>query len=175
MTTQRYSSVFSRRNFLNCKNPWSWKWWSQKPITIKNWNFSRSVIMKIDTHIFFLPKNYHKLHLLINNHICNQNWSIKCLILSESSYNKVHMYISYGHVDTVKLKNLAKYQASNKKIYIMRYYVKKIPSIFDTSPVVSIWLEMSIDWHTTSQGLKKKCVHFLRGMKDQPLVRPHCL
>ena len=35
--------------------------------------------------------------------------------------------------------------------------------MFDTSPVVSIWLEMSINWHTKSQGPKKqdwKSVHF---------------
>ena len=36
-------------------------------------------------------------------------------------------------------------------------------SMFDTSPDVSIWLEMSINWHTKSQGPKKKCTHFSRG------------
>ena len=36
-------------------------------------------------------------------------------------------------------------------------------STFDTSPVDSIWLEMSINWHTKSQGPKKKCIHFSRG------------
>ena len=34
--------------------------------------------------------------------------------------------------------------------------------MFDISPVVSIWLEMSINWHTKSQGPKKKCI-FLGG------------
>ena len=50
-----------------------------------------------------------------------------------------------------------------KKIYIMLYYIKKNLSMFDTSPVVSIWLKMSINWHTKSQGPKKKCTHFSRG------------
>ena len=40
---------------------------------------------------------------------------------------------------------------------------KKILLMFDTSPVVSIWLEMSINWHTKSQGPKTKCVHFSKG------------
>ena len=40
---------------------------------------------------------------------------------------------------------------------------KKILLMFDTSPVVSIWLEMSINWHTNSQGAKKKCAYFSRG------------
>ena len=35
--------------------------------------------------------------------------------------------------------------------------------MFDTAPVVSICLEMSINWHTKSQGPKKKCIHFSRG------------
>ena len=35
--------------------------------------------------------------------------------------------------------------------------------MLDTSPVVSIWLEMSINWHTKSQGPKKKCDNFSRG------------
>ena len=35
--------------------------------------------------------------------------------------------------------------------------------MFDSSPVVSIWLEMYINWHTKSQGPKKKCIHFFRG------------
>ena len=36
-------------------------------------------------------------------------------------------------------------------------------STFDTSPVESIWLEMSRNWHTKSQGPKKKCTNFFRG------------
>ena len=30
----------------------------------------------------------------------------------------------------------------------------------DTSPFDSIWLEISLSWHTKSQGPKKKCTHF---------------
>ena len=36
-------------------------------------------------------------------------------------------------------------------------------STLDTSPVDSIWLEMAINWHTKSQGPKKKCAHFSWG------------
>ena len=35
--------------------------------------------------------------------------------------------------------------------------------MLDTSPVVSIWLEMSINWHTKSQGPKKKLIYSSRG------------
>ena len=34
--------------------------------------------------------------------------------------------------------------------------------MFATSPVASIWLEMSINWYTKSQGPKKKWIHFSR-------------
>ena len=34
---------------------------------------------------------------------------------------------------------------------------------FQTSPFSSIWLEISINWHTNSQGPKKNCVRFSRG------------
>ena len=59
---------------------------------------------------------------------------------------------STGEVSNVEQKNLY-----NALLY------KKILSIFDTSPVYSIWLEISINWHTKSQGPMKKCVHFSRG------------
>ena len=34
---------------------------------------------------------------------------------------------------------------------------------FDTSPFCSIWLEISTNWHTKSQGPKKKWVNFTKG------------
>ena len=33
----------------------------------------------------------------------------------------------------------------------------------NSSDVGSIWLEISINWHTKSQGPKKKCIHFSSG------------
>ena len=48
-----------------------------------------------------------------------------------------------GEVSSVEQKNLY-----NALLY------KKILSMFDTSPVVSIWLEMSTNWHTKSKGPK---------------------
>ena len=36
-------------------------------------------------------------------------------------------------------------------------------STFETSPFGSIWLEISINWHTKSQGPEKKCICFTRG------------
>ena len=72
---------------------------------------------------------------------------------------------STGEVSNVVQKNLY-----NALLY------EKILSMFDTSPVGSIWLEMSINWYTKSQGPKKKCFHFSSGrIMDQPLARPHCL
>ena len=41
-----------------------------------------------------------------------------------------------------------------KSLYNALLY-KKILSMFDTSPVGSIWLEISINWHTKSKGPKK--------------------
>ena len=38
--------------------------------------------------------------------------------------------------------------------------------MFDTSPVISMWLEMSMGWHTKSQGPKKKCIHFAKRRID---------
>ena len=66
---------------------------------------------------------------------------------------------STGEVSNVEQKNLY-----NGLLY------KKILSMFDTSPVVSIWLEMSINWHTKSQGPKTKCVNFSKGRIDPYLA-----
>ena len=45
--------------------------------------------------------------------------------------------------------------------------MKRMISMFDTSPFVSIWLErkgLGKYWHNKiSQGPKKKCIHFSRG------------
>ena len=38
--------------------------------------------------------------------------------------------------------------------------------MFTTSPVGSIWLEMSINWHTTSQGPKKKSIQITKRRID---------
>ena len=38
--------------------------------------------------------------------------------------------------------------------------------MFATSPVGSIWLEMSINWYTTSQGPKKKCIKITKRRID---------
>ena len=38
--------------------------------------------------------------------------------------------------------------------------------MFATSPVGSIWLEMSINWHTTSQGPKKKSIQITKRRID---------
>ena len=59
---------------------------------------------------------------------------------------------STGEVSNVEQKNLY-----NSPLY------KKFLSMFDSLPVVSIWLEMSINWRTKSQGPKKKCTDFFRG------------
>ena len=43
--------------------------------------------------------------------------------------------------------------------YIIGHYIN-FCSMFDTSPVGSIWLKISKNWHTKS--LRKKCTHFTR-------------
>ena len=50
--------------------------------------------------------------------------------------------------------------------YIIPYYIKRFCSRLKTSPFDSIWLEISTNWHTTSQGPTKKCIHFTRGRID---------
>ena len=42
----------------------------------------------------------------------------------------------------------------SEKSFLMEY-----PK-FQTSPFSSIWLEISKNWHTKSQGPKNKCTHF---------------
>ena len=59
---------------------------------------------------------------------------------------------------------MAKSQISERKIYLIHYYTKILFSKFGTSPFCSIWLEISTNWHTKSQGHKKKCIHFTKGM-----------
>ena len=74
-------------------------------------------------------------------------WLLVCQFIDISNQME-----STGEVSNVEQKNLY-----NGLLY------KKILLMFDTSPVVSIWLKMSINWHTKSQGPKKKCTHFSRG------------
>ena len=56
-----------------------------------------------------------------------------------------------------------------QKILYNRLLYKKFLSMFDISPVGSIWLEISINWHTKSQGPKKKCTYFTPVL-PRPLV-----
>ena len=55
---------------------------------------------------------------------------------------------STGEVTNVEQKNLCNSVLHNF------FYPK-----FDILPFDSIWLEISIDWHTKSQRPKKKCTH----------------
>ena len=50
-----------------------------------------------------------------------------------------------------------------QKIYLILCYMKFLFSKFDISPFDSIWLEISINWYTKSQGPMKKCNHFTKG------------
>ena len=68
-------------------------------------------------------------------------WLLVCQFIAISNQME-----STGEVSNVEQKNLY-----NGLLH------KKILLMFDTSPVVSIWLKMSINWHTKSQGPKKKC------------------
>ena len=58
---------------------------------------------------------------------------------------------------TGEVSNIKRIFLCNRPLY------KFFCSTLDTSPVDSIWLEMAINWHTKSQGPKKKCAHFSWG------------
>ena len=57
---------------------------------------------------------------------------------------------------------MAKHQTLKTKISYNRVLNKFLFSKFATSPFNSIWLKISMNWHTKSQGPKKKCAHFTR-------------
>ena len=40
-------------------------------------------------------------------------------------------------------------------------------SKFETTPFTPIWLEISINWYTKSQGPKKKCTHGTHFKKER--------
>ena len=52
-----------------------------------------------------------------------------------------------------------------KNLYNVALY-KKILSMLVTSPFDSIWLEISTNWHTTSQGPKKKSIQITKERTD---------
>ena len=58
---------------------------------------------------------------------------------------------------------MAKYLTLKTKISYNRILNKFLFSKFPTSPFNSIWLEISIDFHTKSQGPMNKCSHFTKG------------
>ena len=64
---------------------------------------------------------------------------------------------------TIKWSQMAKYQTLKTKISYNRVLNKFLFSKFATSPFNSIWLKISMNWHTKSQGPKKKCANFSRG------------
>ena len=71
-------------------------------------------------------------------------WLLVCQFMEISNQME-----SNGEVSNFEMKNLCNSVLHNF------FYPK-----FDTSPFDSIWLEISIDWYTKSQGPKKKCTHF---------------
>ena len=72
-------------------------------------------------------------------------WLLVCQFMEISNQME-----SNGEVSNFEMKNLCNSVLHNF------FYPK-----FDTSPFDSIWLEISIDWHTKSQGPKKKFTHFI--------------
>ena len=49
---------------------------------------------------------------------------------------------------------------------VIAYNITFFNPKFDASPFDSIWLEISIDWYTKSQGPKKKSIHLTIGRID---------
>ena len=60
--------------------------------------------------------------------------------------------------------NWQSFKLWTKNLYNALLY-KKIFSKFETPLVNSNWLEIFINWHTKSQGPKKKCTCFTRGRR----------
>ena len=58
---------------------------------------------------------------------------------------------------------MATFQTLEKTIYVIAYLIKKLFSMFEMWPFTSIWLEISINWYTKSQGPKNKCINFTKG------------
>ena len=69
---------------------------------------------------------------------------------------------------------MAKSQTLKTKIYLIPCYMKFLFSKFDTSPFNSIWLEISMNWHTESQRPMKKCSHFTKGRIHSCLAHTAC-
>ena len=61
---------------------------------------------------------------------------------------------------------MAKFWALNNFFYLIPYYIKWFFSTLKTSPFDSIWLEISTNWHNTSQGPKKKSIKITKGRID---------
>ena len=77
---------------------------------------------------------------------------LRSLDLSEPIYRNFHL--NGAKWPSLKLwKNI---------LYIIGYYIIFYTK-FETWPFTSIWLEISIKWHTKRQGLKKKCTRFTKG------------
>ena len=67
---------------------------------------------------------------------------------------------------------MATFQTLEKTIYVIAYLIKKLFSKFEMWPFTSIWLEISVNWHTTSQGPKKKCTLFQEGESTTAPPKP---
>ena len=74
-------------------------------------------------------------------------WLLVCQFIEISNQMEVN-----GEVTNFGWKNLF-----NTLLY------KNFFSKFETWPFTSIWLEISINWYTKSQGPKKNCTHFTKG------------
>ena len=70
--------------------------------------------------------------------------------------------------------NRVKWQSTlSKKCLFNTYYINIFLSKFETSPFTSIWLEISTNWYTKSQGPNKKIYPFYKR-EDSLFPRWHC-
>ena len=114
---------------------------------IKDWTLHRAIEVKVPWLRAVPARQEWILPLKKWVHFFLGPWLLVCQFTDISNQME-----STGEVSNVEQKNLY-----NGPLY------KKILSMFDSSPVVSFWLKMSINWHTKSQGPKKKCTNFFRG------------
>ena len=84
------------------------------------------------------------------------------------------LYIGNNQLSYNKILALKSCKLSQNTSSIVGFYVKlsntifnkKLCSRFETAPFDFIWLEISTNWHTSSQGPKKKSIQITKGRID---------
>ena len=112
---------------------------------IKDWTLHRAIEVKVPWLRAVPARQEWILPLKKLVHFFLGPWLLVCQFIDISNQMET----------TGELSNIERIFLYNGPLY------KFFCSTFDTSPVDSIWLEMSVNWHTKSQGPKKNLLIFL--------------